>query len=180
MKRIVTGALALAGAFAATPSMAGIYADDVTRCVVKATSDQDRLDLVRWIYAAMSLHPDLKTMANVTAEQLRSGGRVLLDLGKVGDIAEVSVNGKALGTLWKAPYRIDVTDALRAGENKLEVKVTNQWTNRIAGDRDAPADKKVLTPAPAGRGGGGRGGPGGALPESGLIGPVTLVAQTRS
>jgi hypothetical protein len=69
MKRIVTGALALAGLFAATPSMAGIYADDVTRCVVKATSDQDRLDLVRWIYAAMSLHPDLKTMANVTAEQ---------------------------------------------------------------------------------------------------------------
>jgi hypothetical protein len=102
---------------------------------------------------------------------------VWLDLGRVGDIAEVAVNGRSLGQLWTPPYRVDVTDALRPGENRLEIKVTNQWTNRIAGDRAAPAERKVLDPsasaAPA-RGGGGFGG-GGALAESGLLGPVTLL-----
>jgi hypothetical protein len=102
--------------------------------------------------------------------------RVWLDLGAVGDLADVALNGRPLGLLWKAPYRVDITDALRAGDNRLEVKVTNQWTNRIAGDRAAPADKKVLQiPPVAGPGGGGFGGGFNApLPESGLLGPVTL------
>ena len=109
-------------------------------------------------------------------EWLQSGAALLLDLGRVGDIAEVSVNGRALGQLWKAPYQIDVSSALQPGENKLEIKVTNQWTNRIAGDRAAAADKKVLTELPPGRGGGGFGGPA-PLPESGLIGPVRILSQ---
>jgi hypothetical protein len=106
------------------------------------------------------------------------GGRVLLDLGDVRDIASVSVNGKSVGMVWAPPYRVDITDALRPGENRLEVKVTNEWTNRIDGDRIAPADKKVLAQAPAT-------GPGGfsfsrpqPLPESGLLGPVKLLKQT--
>ncbi len=108
-------------------------------------------------------------------DALAASAVTLLDLGRVGDIADVSLNGRPLGQLWKAPYSIDVSSALQPGENKLAIKVTNQWTNRIAGDRAAPADKKILAQdaAPAGRGGGGFGG-GGALPESGLIGPVTL------
>lgn len=69
MRKTIASAIALTGLFAALPASAGIYADDVTRCVIKATSDDDRLALVRWVYAAMSLHPDLKTMANVTPEQ---------------------------------------------------------------------------------------------------------------
>ena len=99
---------------------------------------------------------------------------VFLDLGQVGDIAEVSVNGRALGQLWKAPYRVDVSAVLRPGDNQLEIKVTNEWKNRIAGDRLLPAGRKILA-APAG----GRGGPGGQLPvpESGLIGPVTIQSQ---
>ncbi len=68
MRRIIAGAVALAGLFAAAPVSAGVYADDVTRCVVKATSDADRLALVRWVFAAMALHPDLKAMAVVTPE----------------------------------------------------------------------------------------------------------------
>jgi hypothetical protein len=69
MRKTIAGALALVGLLAAAPASAGVYGDDVTRCVVKATSDADRLDLVRWIYAAMSLHPALKSMTNITAEQ---------------------------------------------------------------------------------------------------------------
>ena len=110
---------------------------------------------------------------NAPTAWFRPGAATILDLGGVGDIAEVFVNGRALGQLWKEPYQIDVTSALRPGENKIEIKVTNQWTNRIAGDRSAAADQKVLSPAPAGRGGPG-GGAAPALPESGLIGPVTI------
>jgi hypothetical protein len=99
---------------------------------------------------------------------------VVLDLGPVGDIAEVTVNGRALGQLWKAPYRIDVSAALRPGDNRLEIKVTNEWTNRIAGDRLLPADRRILVqPVPDRRTAGGPP----ALPESGLVGPVTIQSQ---
>ena len=87
---------------------------------------------------------------------LNGDTRVLLDLGAVADMADVTVNGEALGLLWKPPYRVDVTDALRAGRNELEIAVTNEWNNRIAGDRVVPANERVLS-----SGGGGRGGPGG-------------------
>lgn len=65
-----------------------------------------------------------------------AGSRVILDLGSVKDFAEVSVNGKTFGTLWKPPFRVDVTDALTPGAKtaKLEVKVTNRWPNRLIGD----------------------------------------------
>lgn len=118
---------------------------------------------------------------NAPRDWFKPGAALILDLGRVGDIAEVSVNGQALGQLWKPPYQIDVTSALRPGDNRVEVKVTNQWTNRIAGDRASPAGKKVLSEGPPGRGGG-RGGFGGAapLPESGLIGPVTMLVRSVS
>jgi hypothetical protein len=101
----------------------------------------------------------------------RTGQRILLDLGAVKDVAEVSLNGSALGVVWKPPFRVDVTDALKPGTNRLEIKVTNEWTNRLVGDRAAPADKKVLAAgAPAGFG------PPPALNEAGLLGPVTFIS----
>jgi hypothetical protein len=99
------------------------------------------------------------------------GAKLLLDLGRVGDIAEVAVNGKSLGTFWKPPYLVDVTGALRPGANQLEIRVTNEWTNRIAGDRAAPEGQKVLSGGPPSFGGPGRRLP---LPESGLMGPVEV------
>jgi hypothetical protein len=98
--------------------------------------------------------------------------KLLLDLGIVRDIAELSVNGKTLGILWKPPYCMDATNMLKPGENEIQIKVTNQWTNRLIGDRSAPADKKVL-PAGNSRSFFGRTPP---LVESGLIGPVRLVS----
>ncbi len=70
--------------------------------------------------------------------------RMMLDLGKVSDMAEVSVNGTSFGLIWKPPYRVDVTSALRGGANRLEIKVTNEWNNRILGDQRAPAGQKIL------------------------------------
>jgi len=107
---------------------------------------------------------------------LRPGAKLLLDLGTVKDLAEVSVNGKPLATLWKPPYQLDATGALKPGANQLEIRITNQWSNRQMGDRLGPAEKRVLPPATGLMMGGGRGGP--QTPaESGLIGPVTLIAQ---
>ena len=93
------------------------------------------------------------------ASWLRPGQHVWIDLGKVRDIAEVKVNGKSAGLVWAPPYRVDVTAALKPGANKLEIEVTNEWTNRIAGDRLLPADQHILsTPAAPAFGGGGGGG----------------------
>lgn len=63
-----------------------------------------------------------------------------LDLGRVEVIAEVKLNGKDLGILWKPPFQIEVTDALRSGENVLEVNVVNRWVNRMIGDEQLPED----------------------------------------
>jgi hypothetical protein len=105
---------------------------------------------------------------------LRPGARTLLDLGIVKDLAEVSVNGHPLGILWTPPYRVDVTDALKPGANRMEIKVTNEWTNRQIGDRLGPPEKRVLTSdpvvSPFSRPLG--------LGESGLLGPVTVVSRS--
>ena len=89
-----------------------------------------------------STDPDIKyfsgtaTYKNTLAisQEALQEGRVKLKLGEVNCIAEVSVGGVELGTLWKAPYDIDITEALKAGENNIEVRVTNLWVNRIIGD----------------------------------------------
>jgi hypothetical protein len=90
----------------------------------------------------------------------------------VNDLAEVSINGQLLVNLWKQPYEVEVTKALKPGNNRLEIRVTNQWTNRIIGDRLSP-DKKVLADVPARPGFG----PPPTLVPSGLLGPVTIVAN---
>ena len=75
------------------------------------------------------------------AARLESGDRrVRLDLGDVKNFATVTLNGKPLGTLWKPPFILDVTDAIKPGENRLQVKVTNLWVNRIIGDEQLPPD----------------------------------------
>lgn len=66
--------------------------------------------------------------------------RVVLDLGKVAVMAEVKLNGKNLGTCWKSPYMMDITDVLKTGENQLEIKVVNLWINRQIGDEYLPDD----------------------------------------
>jgi len=72
---------------------------------------------------------------------LLSKGRVVrLDLGEVQVIAQVKLNGKDLGVLWKPPFSADVTPALKSGRNELYVKVTNLPINRMIGDEQLPED----------------------------------------
>jgi hypothetical protein len=77
--------------------------------------------------------------------------RLMLDLGDVQVMAEVIVNGKNLGVLWKPPFRIHVTGAARPGPNDLEVRVTNLWPNRMVADEEYPPEVqwKKGTPFPA-------------------------------
>lgn len=65
--------------------------------------------------------------------------RFLLDLGEVRDLATVRVNGRQMATLWLAPWQVDITSAVKPGENILEVEVVNPWNNRLVGDAALPA-----------------------------------------
>lgn len=76
----------------------------------------------------------------VAQELLAAGGRFHLDLGDVQVLAEVQINGRNLGVLWKPPFRVDLTDNLKVGENDLRIAVTNLWPNRLIGDQQLPSD----------------------------------------
>lgn len=101
------------------------------------------------------------------------GADVVLDLGEVRDIAVVKVNGKECGTLWKLPYRTDISEAVKEGENTLEVTVVNPWHNRLVGDKQPDCGKAVGftsytffdKDSP--------------LIPSGLVGPVTIETAGR-
>ena len=130
-------------------------------------------------------------------DSLADDRRLYLDLGNVQVIAQAKLNGKDLGVLWKPPFRIDVTEILKAGDNELEARVTNLWPNRMIGNEQLPEDSRRNPdgtlrewpkwlqegkPSPTGRhtfttwrlwkkGD--------ALLESGLIGPVRLIPTHR-
>jgi hypothetical protein len=96
-----------------------------------------------------STHPDsgiryfsgtAEYRTSFNADVLPRGGRVFLNLGQVEVMAEVRLNGRDLGVLWKAPFRVEVTGALKPGENVLEVRVANLWINRLIGDEQLPED----------------------------------------
>ncbi|RYG27066.1 hypothetical protein EON82_00725, partial [bacterium] len=70
----------------------------------------------------------------------RAGEVVRLDLGTVKNFATVSLNGKTVATLWKPPFALDITPYVKPGQNRLEVKVTNLWPNRIIGDEQLPPE----------------------------------------
>jgi hypothetical protein len=78
----------------------------------------------------------------VTAASLRNR-RSVLDLGRLNDIARVRVNRKDAGVLWYPPYTVDITELLKAGDNQLEIAVTNNWANQLIGDEQEPRDFEV-------------------------------------
>ncbi len=96
------------------------------------------------------------------------GAPIYLNLGDVHSLAEVRVNGHALGVLWKPPYRVEVGQALVSGTNRIVIAVTNTWVNRLIGDSALTPDKKYThTTIPFFS-------PGAPLDPSGLLGPVEL------
>jgi hypothetical protein len=76
----------------------------------------------------------------IPASLLSADRRLYLDLGGVKVIAQVSLNDQDLGTLWKPPFTLDITDVAKKGDNELVVRVTNLWPNRLIGDEQKPED----------------------------------------
>jgi len=94
--------------------------------------------------------------------------RIVLELGEVHSLAQVKLNGIDLGVLWCAPWRVDITDALRKKGNRLEIEVANLWPNRLIGDKGKPQDQQftwtTYNPYTADS----------PLLPSGLLGPVKI------
>lgn len=104
-----------------------------------------------------------------------------LDLGEVRELAAVRVNSTDLGVLWKPPFAVEITDAVRAGRNSLRLRVTNTWRNRLIGDYGKPAAERETFVVPMLRLGKEwlPGGPGVELSPAGLLGPVTIRSIAR-
>ena len=97
-----------------------------------------------------------------------AGRRIALDLGDVVSFAEVELNGRPVATLWCKPYRCDITDAARPGENSLKVAVTSPWGNRLTYDAGkGDGERRTWTcPWPY---------PSRPLADYGMTGPVRIV-----
>lgn len=96
---------------------------------------------------------------------------IWIELGEVNNLAEVSINGVNCGVAWTAPFRLNITKALKKGTNMLEIKVTNTWANRIIGDHNLPENQQVTwTNAPYRL-------QGNSLLKAGLLGPVEIKIQ---
>ena len=108
---------------------------------------------------------------DLPTEKISDGNsRWFLDLGEVHSLATVRMNGKNLGTLWTAPWRVDITDAAKSGANMLEIEIVNVWNNRLAGDAVLPVEQRhstILLPTVT------KDSP---LLPAGLLGPVKLLS----
>jgi hypothetical protein len=128
-----------------------------------ATIRRELLTLIDW-----SLDNELRGFSGrgvyattFTVHDSGAGEQLILDLGNVRDVAEVSVNGKAAATLLLRPYQTDITDLIQPGENTLEVSVTNALFNSMT-----LRDPRTFRPGPTENPSG--------LMSAGLIGPVQL------
>ena len=92
-----------------------------------------------------------------------------LDLGDVQVMARVKLNGKNLGILWKSPFRVNISQVLKTGQNTLEIQVADLWPNRMIGDAALPESKRFTWSSyePFTKDS--------PLPESGLLGPVNIL-----
>ena len=95
-------------------------------------------------------------------------GELYLNLNDVGVMAKVKINGQYAGGVWTAPYRVNVTNLVRKGKNKVEIEVVTTWMNRLIGDSGLPeSERKTWTPCNSWK-------PTDTLQKSGLVGPVYI------
>lgn len=85
-------------------------------------------------------------------------------------MAEVFINGKSAGVLWKPPFRVDASMLVKPGDNELQIEVMNLWVNRLVGDQSLPPEKRLTRTNI-------REGEGWELHPAGLLGPVRLLSS---
>jgi hypothetical protein len=109
-----------------------------------------------------------KTNTDLRSLTTDLSARLYLDLGVVKESARVKLNGKDLGVVWCHPWRVEISKAVKPGENQLEIEVVNLWPNRLIGDSGLPApQRRTRTNMPLNA-------KGKFLP-SGLLGPVIVM-----
>ena len=140
----------------------GVYAGAAIRQPVRFECAEAALPLGDWSQYALESYSGgavYKKRFSLTHEQLQ--GEVVLDLGAVNTTAEVAVNGQVVGVQLARPYRFDVTDQVREGENELEVTVYNTLANYFS---TGPYDSEYVFPGQT---------------VAGLLGPVTVSFPAR-
>ncbi|OHB75937.1 MAG: hypothetical protein A2Z25_17275 [Planctomycetes bacterium RBG_16_55_9] len=141
--------------------------------LISWTDDSD--EGVKYFSGIATYHKDF----DLSTDQLQADRELYLDLGRIRFVADVHLNGKHLGILWKPPFRVNITEAAKAGRNELVIEVANTWSNRLVGDAHSPEGQRFCrtniirsltwqvpwkdTP----------------LLESGLLGPVQLIAAKK-
>ncbi|WP_226507005.1 glycosyl hydrolase [Pseudomonas sp. MWU16-30317] len=129
--------------------------------------------LAQLMDCAQSPDPALRYFSGTATYTLRfnslqtCGTHCYLDLGEVRDLAQVTLNQRSLGTLWKPPYRVEVGKVLRKGLNTLQVRVITPWVNRLIGDAQPGATPVLFTTGPTYTADA-------PLRRSGLLGPVNI------
>jgi len=92
---------------------------------------------IKYYSGIATYYNTIKLSGNVTEDK---NSDLYLDLGEVNDLARIYVNGKDMGVVWTAPFRVKITDAIVVGENKIDIEVANLWPNRLIGDEKKPDD----------------------------------------
>ncbi|MDO5309592.1 MAG: glycosyl hydrolase [Planctomycetia bacterium] len=120
---------------------------------------------------AIKYYSGTANYATIVKLDAKPTNRVYLELGAVSEMAKVTINGSYVGGVWTAPYRLDVTEYLKQGDNILQIEVVNCWVNRLIGDSKLPEnERKTWCPVNNYT-------PQSPLKKSGLIGPVRLAQE---
>jgi hypothetical protein len=101
-------------------------------------------------------------------DEIPENQETYLNLGELSVMAKVKLNGNEVGGLWVAPYRLNISEAIKTGKNTLEIEVVNLWRNQLIKDKQRPEEEKytwLVTDdiKPESR-----------LQPSGLLGPLTI------
>ncbi len=94
-------------------------------------------DGIKYYSGIATYHNTFKLSENITADKKQD---IYLDLGEVNNLARILINGKDMGVVWTAPFRIKITDAVVSGDNQVDIEVANLWPNRLIGDEQKPDD----------------------------------------
>ena len=159
------GTLALDGAWNVT--FEGLGAPEGSRTFATLSSYTESEEEAVKYFSGIATYTNTFTLGK---KEKADGLRI--DLGSVGQMADVFINGEHVEFLWKAPYKVDWTGTLKPGKNIIEVKVVNTWPNRLIGDAQPGAKKLTYTTMPFYRADS-------PLTPSGLMGPVVLEKLTR-
>lgn len=106
---------------------------------------------------------------NLKLDKLTTGKSIFINLGNLTSMAKIKVNGKDMGGVWTAPWQVEISSAVKAGDNQIEISVVNNWMNRLIGDLKIPAAQRptwtITMPYKADN----------PLQASGLFGPVKVL-----